>query len=71
MWAICHGAKVRLLKSIWDDGVDHHPPGWIALKDEVVEVRSVGNFDAESIVVAHEGREGGFMVYRGEFELVN
>ena len=71
MNAICHGAKVRLLKSIWDDGEDHHPPGWLAMSGEIVEVRSVGNLDGESLVVAHEGRDGGFLIRRGEFELVN
>ena len=65
---ICEGSSVRLLKDIWDDGEEHHPPGYIARAGELVIVRSVGNIGSKSIVVAHEGREGGFVIYRGEFE---
>ena len=66
---ICEGSKVRLLRDIYDDGEDHHPPGYIAYSGEVVIVRSVGNIDSESLVVAHEGNKGSFVVYRGEFEI--
>lgn len=32
--------KVRLLDDIWDDGQDHHPPGYLARRGEVLIVRS-------------------------------
>ena len=66
------GSKVRLLKSIWDDGEDHHPPGWLAMAGEVLVVRSVGNIDAARIAVSHEGVEdSAFMISRDEFETYN
>lgn len=66
---LCEGSKVRLLKDIWDDGEEHHPPGYIARAGELVVVRSVGNIGSKSIVVAHEGHKGGgFVIYNGEFE---
>lgn len=33
------GDRVRLLADIWDDGQDHHPPGYLAHKGEVLVVR--------------------------------
>lgn len=56
--------RVRLLIDIYDDGADHHPPGYIARKGEVVIVRTV-----RAIGVSHEGVEGReFVVRYGEFE---
>ena len=62
------GDKVRLLKSIYDDGEDHHPPGWIAYIDEILVVKSVYK---NSLAVAHEGNPGSFIIYSGEYEPVN
>lgn len=59
-------ARVRLLKDIYDDGEDHHPPGYIAKRGEVVEVREV-----RALAVAHEGvTDNAFVVRSGEFEPV-
>lgn len=45
------GDKVRLLSDIWDDGEDHHPPGYLAMKGEVLVVRTVKpNF----LYISHE-----------------
>lgn len=33
--------RVKLLVDVWDDGADHHPPGYFARKGEVLIVRSV------------------------------
>jgi hypothetical protein len=59
------GGKVRLLKSIWDDGEGHHPPGWLANKGEVLTIKKV---DGTSLAVAHEGAEGAFIIWAGEYE---
>lgn len=62
---LCVGDKVRLRKSIYDDGEDHHPPGWIAYHGEVLIVKEVR---ADSLAVAHEGNPGAFTIYPGEYE---
>lgn len=62
------GCKVRLTKDIYDDGEDHHPPGYIAWLDEVVIVKEV--YGSGRIVVAHEGNTGGFFVYPNEYKVV-
>ena len=53
------GDKVRLLKDIWDDGEDHHPPGYLARKGEVLIVkcgwRKANNLPA-TVGIAHENR---------------
>jgi hypothetical protein len=57
-------SRVRLLKDIYDDGQDHHPPGYIARKGEVVEVREL-----RALAVAHEGiTDQSFVIRTGEFE---
>jgi hypothetical protein len=62
------GDKIRLLKDIWDDGEDHHPPGYCARSGEIVIVRRI---DGHGGVVAasHENRiDNAFLVYPGEYE---
>lgn len=57
-------AHVRLLKDIYDDGQDCHPPGYIARKGEIVEVREV-----RTLSVAHAGvTDSSFVVMAGEYE---
>lgn len=65
---LCVGGQVRLLKSIYDDGEDHHPPGWIAQAGEVLIVKEVRG---DVLAVAHEGNPGAFMIYPGEYETPN
>lgn len=53
------GQYVRLLKDLWDDGADHHPPGYLAHKDELLIVRKLrGNRDGDMwpVYISHEGR---------------
>lgn len=58
--------RVRLLKDIYDDGQDHHPPGYCGRKGEVVLVRTM-----HTIGVSHEGVDGSeFVVRAGEFEVI-
>lgn len=65
---LCAGARVRLLKSIYDDGEDHNPSGWIASAGDVVIVKDVRG---DVLAVAHEGNPGAFTIYPGEYEAHN
>jgi len=58
------GSNVKLTKSIYDDGEDHHMPGWIAYIDEIVVVK---NILRNRLAVAHEGNTGSFVIYDGEY----
>ena len=59
------GSKVRLTKSIWNDGADHHPPGWLGHKGEILVVRGHGKLSLE---VSHEHiTDRSFTVYQGEY----
>lgn len=70
---LCVGGRVRLLKDIWDDGGDHHPPGLIARAGEVIIIRRVHDTGARrSIAVSHEHvKDNSFTVYSGEYETHN
>lgn len=65
---LCVGARVKLLKSIYDDGADHHPPGWLAQAGEVLIVKAVRG---DVLAVAHEGNPGAFSICPGEYETHN
>lgn len=69
MSEIAVGQKLKLLKDIYDDGADnHHPPGYIAFKNEVVIVRSTGR---TCLAVSHENvTDKSFLVYAEEYELL-
>lgn len=61
------GDKVKLLSSIYDDGEDHHPPGWLAYADDILVVR---NILLGRIAVSHENIvDSSFLIYNGEYEL--
>ena len=59
---------MKLLNGIYDDGEDHHPPGWLALAGEVLVVKEVRG---AVLAVAHEGNPGAFTIYPGEYETHN
>lgn len=65
---LCVGSRVKLLKSIYDGGEDHHPHGWLAQAGEVLIVKEVRE---DSLAVAHEGNPGAFSIYPGEYETPN
>jgi hypothetical protein len=65
---LCVGGRVRLLSSIYDDGEDHHPPGYLAYHGEVLIVKEVRG---DVLAVAHEGNPGAFTIYPGEYETHN
>lgn len=48
------GQQVRLLKDIWDDGQDHHPPGYLALRGELLIVRKIDTGAELPFCVSHE-----------------
>lgn len=60
------GDRLILCASIHDDGEDHHPPSTLAYMGEEVIVKDV---HLHSVAVAHEGNEGAFLVYPGEYTL--
>lgn len=63
------GSKIRLLTSIFDDGEDHRPPGWLAMKGEVLVVRRIIGGATEQIAVSHEDvTDSAFCICRGEYE---
>lgn len=70
---LCVGGRVRMLKSIYDDGEDHHPPQCLAHAGEVLVIRRVHDTGARrSISVSHEQITGNsFTVYSGEYETHN
>jgi len=53
------GGRVRLLSSIYDDGEDHHQPGYLAHHGEVLIVKEVRG---DVLAVAHEGNPGAFTI---------
>lgn len=67
------GDKVRLLRDIYDDGEDHHPPGYIGLVGEIVVIRSIlkSAEAGERIYVSHENiTNNSFFVYSREIKPV-
>lgn len=61
------GAKVRMLKDIFDDGEDHHPPSYLATAGEILVIRKCYS---SCIRVSHEDvTDNWFRVFDGEFEL--
>ena len=61
------GSKLILIRDIYDDGEDHHPPSFLAYTGEVVVVKTV--WGSGRLAVAHEGNTGAFSIYPGEYEL--
>jgi hypothetical protein len=61
------GDKVRLLKDIYDFGDDnHHPPGYLAMKGEILEVRDVRKIN---LAISHpQITDNAFIVDFGEVE---
>lgn len=60
------GDKVQLTTSIFDDGEDHHPPGWLAFSGEVLVVRKV--HESGALAVSHEAiTDSSFAIYPGEY----
>jgi hypothetical protein len=63
--------QVRLLANIWDDGQDHHPPGYLAHKGEVLIVRSLDPGHEHPVLISHEQIvDQSFRVAENEIEVV-
>lgn len=56
--------RLKLAKDVYDSGEDHHPPGYIGHKGDVVYLHSI-----QTAVVSHHGTGHGFIVHDGELEL--
>lgn len=52
--AFSKGQRVILLEDIWDDGQDHHPPGYLARRGEELIVRGYDPGHEHPILVSHE-----------------
>lgn len=50
------GDRVRLLADIWDDGQDHHPPGYLAHRGEILIVRAIDSGREFPVGISHKGR---------------
>ena len=60
------GDKIRTLTSIWDDGADCHPPGYLASAGEVLVVRKISD---RWICVSHDDiTDSSFCIHPGEWE---
>ena len=63
------GDHVKLTASIYDHGEDHHPPGWLAMKGEVLVVRAIIGGATGQLAVSHEDvTDNAFCIVRGEYE---
>lgn len=64
--------KVRLLVDIWDDGCDnHHPPCYLAMKGEILIVRSIPICSKDTLNISHEHiTDNYFYVFTKEVEKV-
>lgn len=64
------GKRVILLEDIWDDGEDHHPPGYLARRGEELIVRGYDPGHELPICVSHEEiTDQSFRVKSTEIEL--
>lgn len=64
--------KVRLLADIWDDGQDHHPPGYLARRGEILIVRSLDPGHEHPVLISHEEiTDNSFRVALSEIEKVS
>jgi hypothetical protein len=59
------GDSIILTTDIYNDGADHHPPGYCARKGETVIVRGIND---HSIAVSHEDvTDSSFLIYPNEY----
>jgi hypothetical protein len=66
------GQRVRLLVDVWDDGQDHHPPGYLAHKGEILIVRAFREGSELPVGVSHEQvTDNYFVVALNEIEQVS
>jgi hypothetical protein len=65
------GSKIRLTQSVYDDGEDHHPPAWLAMAGEVVEVRRICETPGALAVAHADVTDSAFVVYEGEYEVLS
>lgn len=62
------GDCVILTKSIYDDGDDYHPPGYLAKVNDIVTVKDIRN---ECISVMLRNNEGSFLITPDEYKTLD
>ncbi len=62
------GDIIRLTKDIHWDGEDCHPPGYIAKKGDIMQVRKLRGFD---VIAAHTPLTQAMFIEQGEYEFVS
>lgn len=66
---ILRGSRVKVTKSVWDDGADHHPPGWLAMVGEELVVREPG-YAGNPLFVSHANvTDSCFRILPDEYQL--
>lgn len=62
------GDKVELTQSIYDDGEDHYPPGYLGLKGDIVIIKTI--YPHGHLAVHHEDVTDGsaFKVFKEEYK---
>ena len=61
--------QVRVVKGVWDDGEDHHPPGWLAQTGDILDVCRV--YDSGKMLVSVPGRDIQFWLMPDEYVVHN
>lgn len=60
------GDEITLIKGIFDDGEDHHPPGWLAQSGEVLVIRGLGK-NGHITVSHHDVLDNAFWINPDEY----
>lgn len=66
---IAKGTKLQVIRDIYDNGEDHHPPGYVSLTGDIVY--ALRDSTSARVVVSHiEGSSTGFIITRDEFKII-
>lgn len=58
---------VTIVNSVYDHGEDHHPPGYLAMCGDVLNVKK--NCDCGVLEVSHTEETESFLIYPNEYKL--
>lgn len=66
---ITKGTKLQVIKDVYDDGEDYHPPGYVSLAGDVVY--AIHDSTTVRVVVSHiKDSLIGFIIMRDEFKII-
>lgn len=66
---IAKGTKLQVIKNVYDDGEDYHPPGYVSLAGDVVY--AIHDSTTVRVVVSHiKDSLIGFIIMRDEFKII-